>query len=102
MIVGPNGRLEFQPAELTIALDEIVEWYFDSSGHNVSCVPEHADTVRLPEGADPFASHDPGSPRQLESTGGTFENRFETAGRYVYVCIPHIDDGMHGEITVTR
>lgn len=100
VIAGPNGRLEFDPPSITVPIGTRIEWFFDSTGHNVSCVPEHSVHIQLPTGAKPFATHDPQSPRQLVPSGETYDHRFDTAGKYVYVCIPHISSGMVGEIII--
>jgi plastocyanin len=101
IVVGPENRNVFAPAELTVSTGDTVEWYFASPGHNVSAVPEHAPRVSLPDGADPFASYGAdGDPNELESQGATYSHTFETPGEYTYVCIPHVRLGMVATITV--
>jgi plastocyanin len=101
IVVGPENRNVFAPAELTVSAGDTVEWYFASPGHNVAAVPEHAPRVSLPEGADPFASYGAdGDPNELESQGATYTHTFETSGEYTYVCIPHVRLGMVGTVTV--
>lgn len=102
VIAGPEGRDVFEPDELTVPVGETVTWGFASSGHNVSCRPEHSDVVTLPDIAEPFASYSSG-----ESPGGTYvpqgetyEHTFEVGGVYVYLCIPHVNRGMVGTIHV--
>lgn len=100
VVVGPDGRSEFAPAEVTVESGERLTWYFDSQGHNVSCIPAETDAASLPDGADAFGSHPDGEPMTLDAKGETYERTFSTPGRYVYVCVPHVADGMVGEVVV--
>lgn len=101
VVVGPDGRLVFEPEELTVQVDETVSWYFDSAGHNVSARPDDSELARLPDGAAPFSSYDAdGSAMSLVSPGETYEHRFEVPGEYEYVCVPHVAAGMIGRVTV--
>lgn len=99
VVAGPNARLEFDPEELTVAVGETVTWYFDSNGHNVSCVPGDSDTVALPDDADPFSSYPEGDAHRTISRGETFSYTLETLGSYTYVCTPH-DPTMQGTLHV--
>jgi plastocyanin len=56
--VGPGGSLQFQPSNTAISAGDVVEWVFDSGGHNVSGHPEAHPDVSLPAGAASFASYD--------------------------------------------
>jgi len=102
VIVAPDNEYIFAPDEVTVSVGETVRWGFANSGHNLSCRPEDADAVVLPDGAEPFASfgadQDPGA--SLVPRGETYEHTFEVAGQYTYVCIPHVDNGMVGTIYV--
>lgn len=102
VVAGPEGRLAFEPADLTVPVGATVTWGFEGGGHNVSCRPGDSDEVRLPGGADPFASYGSNEPPEgtLVPRGGTFEQSLDVAGRYRYVCIPHDDQGMSGTIDV--
>lgn len=101
VIAGPEGRFVFEPAELSVTVGETVRWGFASSGHNVCCRPDDSDEVELPESAEPFASYGrEESPRSLVPQGETYEHTFDVAGKYVYVCIPHVSRGMVGIIHV--
>jgi len=102
VIVAPDDELVFDPAELSVSAGETVRWGFANAGHNLSCRPEDADGVELPDGAEPFASYGPEQDPDvtLVSRGGTHEHTFEVAGQYTYVCIPHADAGMVGTINV--
>ncbi|WP_349367775.1 plastocyanin/azurin family copper-binding protein [Salinarimonas sp.] len=91
------GDLRYDPERVTITVGETIEWRNSSQVvHTVTADPEKAaldDSVRLPEGAEPFGSGD------LEP-GDTFRRTFETPGRYTYFCIPHERADMIGEIVV--
>ncbi len=102
IVAGPDGDDRFDPPQLTVSPGETVEWGFASSGHNVSCRPEDSSTIQLPDGANPFASFDPdASPfSSYVAQGETFSERLDRAGRYVYVCVPHVNRGMIGSIEV--
>lgn len=102
VVAGPDGRFVFDPAELTVTVGETVTWGFASSGHNICCRPAHSDEVELPDDAEPFTSYDPDeSPQQsVVPQGEIYEHTFEVAGKFVYVCIPHVTQGMIGTIHV--
>ena len=102
MIAGADGELAFEPDEVTVSVGETVRWGFAEGGHNLSCRPDDADPVAVPDDAEPFASYgpeqDPGV--TFVSRGETYEHTFATAGEYTYVCIPHADAGMVGTVYV--
>jgi plastocyanin len=102
VIAGPNGRFVFEPDELTVSIGDSVRWGFASSGHNVSGRPTHSDHVVLPESADPFASCEDGAATlgSHVEQGETYEHAFDVVGMYVYVCVPHVSQGMAGTIRV--
>lgn len=102
VIAGPDGRNVFEPGELTVPVGETVTWGFPIGGHNVCCRPDDSDEVALPDGVEPYASYGPDeSPeRSVVPRGETYEHTFEVPGTYVYVCIPHVSQGMVGTIHV--
>lgn len=101
VLAGPDGDDVFEPAAVPISAGETVRWGFASSGHNVCCRPAQSDRVELPDEADPFASYGSDeSPRSPVPQGETYERAFDVAGKYVYVCIPHVTRGMVGTIRV--
>jgi len=102
VLAGPDRRLTFEPADLTVAAGETVRWGFESGGHNVCGRPSDTRTASLPEAGTPFASYAPDeSPaRRLVPRGETYEHTFETPGEFVYVCYPHRQSGMRGSVRV--
>jgi len=102
--VGPGGSLRFDPETLAVSQGDVVEWVFDTGGHSVSGHPDANDGVSLPAGAEPFASYDTSDGDvdhfSLREAGDSYRHRFEVAGDYTYVCVPHAASGMIGRITV--
>lgn len=90
VVVGPSGRLRFEPESVTVSAGDTVLWRWDSSGHNVS-----PNQDSLPEGAS-WTGKDDGT----FSAGTTYAHTFDTAGQYDYVCTPHQSAGMVGSVTV--
>lgn len=99
---GPNGNPVFDPESIEISVGETVTWTFESQGHNVSAKPEASSEVTIPDGATPFASYEGDKTYELVSKGETYSHTFETAGTYTYVCVPHINVGMVGDVIVTE
>ena len=101
--VGPSDRtLRFVPEEVEIAVGDTVRWTAESPGHNVSCKPEVDRRVELPDGAEPFASYEGTRSFSIMEVGSTFEHTFTVPGTYVYVCVPHVDQGMIARVVVTE
>lgn len=102
VIAGPETDVVFEPAEVTVTTGDVVTWGFASAGHNVSCRPSDSTMVELPEAAASFASYGP-EDSPIGTTvprGETYEYTFKESGKYVYVCIPHLDRGMVGTVRV--
>lgn len=99
VIAGPDSRLVFEPEEVTVSTGDTLTWYFESSGHNISCVPDHVEAAALPAGAVPFSSYEGDAMHRTVQRGETFSHTFETAGRHQYVCVPHVSS-MTGEVHV--
>jgi plastocyanin len=97
---GPEGRLRFDPDTVEIAVGDTVRWTFESAGHNVTTKPGASTKVRVPEGAEPFASYEDDQHYAINEVGSTFEHTFTVPGEYVYVCAPHEDQGMVGTVLV--
>jgi hypothetical protein len=74
---------EFAPQEIEIAPGETVTWDFRGDGHTTTAVRGQAD----------YWSSGP------TAAGAEFSHRFNTPGRFQYVCIPH-RSFMKGTITV--
>jgi plastocyanin len=73
--------IAFNPAEVTVGVGDTVTWTNnDSVGHDVT--------------ADSFSSGEPGG----MSGGATFEQTFNEAGTFEYVCTVH--PGMEGTVVV--
>lgn len=102
IIAGPDGSWSFEPDEVTISVNDTVEWYFDSSNHNITSHPDAYEDNKNPDGAEPFTSYE-GNDHMggLVPAGETFEHTFEVSGEYVYCCTPHIPQ-MVGTIYVER
>ncbi len=98
VVAGPDGAWRFEPREVHVYVGGTVEWYFDSPGHNVSAHPDDDSLVRIPDGAEPFRSFEPGESR-ANDPDTTFSHTFQVAGEYVYVCTPHVPQ-MRGTVVV--
>lgn len=95
--VTMTDELRFKPRKITIHAGTVVRWVNSShETHTVTDDPNIAsdpNDVSRPDGAPLFNS---GRIRP----GGTFEHSFGVPGVYKYICEPHEDLGMKGEITV--
>jgi plastocyanin len=90
----------FMPEKITIKVGQTVEWVNDDTTmpHEVTTDPNVASdpsNVSIPEGAEPFDS-------RLITSGKSFRRQFTIPGLYRYACPPHENDGMVGEVTVTK
>ena len=100
--VGPDLRLRFDPETVEISVGDTVRWTFESEGHNVSSKPGGSEKVQNPPDAEPFASYEGDDHFSLEEPGTTYEHTFTVPGEYVYVCVPHADQGMIGTVIVNE
>jgi len=97
IIVRMTEGLRFKPARVTIHAGDTVEWK-NTSGvpHTVTAdarrAPEGTKVV-LPFGAKPFDSGN-------IKPGGSYRHTFTVPGTYKYICIPHAELGMTGEVIV--
>jgi plastocyanin len=89
---------KFLPAKVTIRAGQTVEWISEDPGnqHYISTDPgqvKDRSLVQVPKDAKPFTSPsiDPGK---------RFRYRFTVPGTYKYVCPPHEENNMIGEIVV--
>jgi len=76
----------FDPGTITVKVGETVKWNWSEGTHNVvsgtNCTPDAK-----------FSSGDP-------VEGGTFEQKFDTAGTFEYFCSVHCSAGMVGKVIV--
>ena len=97
VVVTMTNALVYEPAELRIRAGQTVLWRNTSQiAHTVTADPERAaaeESVRLPNGAEPFDSGD-------MAPGAEFSRTFTVAGAYTYFCVPHELAGMVGTLTV--
>jgi plastocyanin len=100
VVVKMTPERKFIPEKITIKVGQTVEWVNDDKAmtHEVTTDPDIASdpsNVSIPEGAQPFDSH-------LIPTGKSFRHQFTVPGPYRYACPPHENEGMLGEVTVTK
>jgi plastocyanin len=100
VIVKMTEEHKFMPEKLTIKVGQTVEWVNEDKAmpHEVTTDPNVASdpsNVSVPEGAQVFDSH-------LIVSGKSFRRQFTVPGLYRYACPPHENDGMLGEVTVTK
>jgi plastocyanin len=101
VVVKMTTEHKFVPENLTIKVGQTVEWVNEDKTampHEVTTDPDIAvdpSHVSAPEGVAPFDSH-------LITSGKSWRHQFTVAGVYRYACPPHENDGMLGEVTVTK
>ena len=97
VIVRLTDGLRFKPARVVVHAGDTVEWQNKSSlAHTVTADARRAaegKEVVLPTGAAPFDSGE-------IAVGGTYRHTFTVPGTYKYICVPHADLGMIGEVSV--
>jgi plastocyanin len=97
IIVRMTDGLRFKPARLVVHAGDTVEWMNTSSlVHTVTADARRAakgDEVVLPPGAAPFDSG-------KIKPGGSYRHTFTVPGTYKYICVPHAELGMTGEVIV--
>lgn len=100
VVVKMTPERTFMPEKITIKAGQTVEWVNDDTAmtHEVTTDPNIASDpgdVSIPEGATPFDS-------RLITSGKSFRHQFTVPGLYRYACPPHENDGMLGEVTVSK
>jgi plastocyanin len=100
VVVNMTPERKFMPEKITIKVGQTVEWVNDDKAmpHEVTTDPNVAadpSNVSIPEGAESFDS-------RLITSGKSFRHQFTVPGLYRYACPPHENDGMLGEVTVTK
>jgi len=103
--VEMTDEFEFEPASITVGVDETVTWENAGSvGHTVTAyrdgIPEDAGYFASGGFDSEDAARDSLDDGLIES-GETYEYTFETAGEHEYFCIPHEGSGMTGIVRVT-
>ena len=95
--VEMSDKMTFIPNRLTIRVGTSVSWRNTSDFiHTATADPRKVQNpalVTLPSAAAPWDSG-------TLSRGQTWEHRFDIAGTYRYVCVPHELGGMVGTIIV--
>lgn len=95
--VEMTNQLTFTPDTVVIRAGETVEFRNSSAlVHTVTGDPSRAsleESVRLPEGAEPFHSG------RLKP-GADFSHTFEAPGTYRYFCVPHEGAKMRATVIV--
>lgn len=96
-VVAMTEGPDFAPNEVTIHVGDTVLWRNVSRfAHTVTFDPAHAeqaDAVKLPPGVAPFDSG------RIEP-GDSYWHSFTVPGTYYYVCVPHEEFGMVGNVEV--
>jgi plastocyanin len=100
IVVKMTPERTFMPEKITIKAGQTVEWVNDDKEmpHEVTTDPNVASDpsdVSIPEGAAPFDS-------RLITGGKSFRHQFTVLGLYRFACPPHENDGMLGEVTVSK
>jgi plastocyanin len=100
VVVKMTAEHMFAPEKITIGVGQTVEWVNDDKDmpHEITTDPDVAvdpSHVSVPEGVAPFDS-------RLITSGKSFRHQFAVPGLYRYACPPHENDGMLGEVTVTK
>jgi plastocyanin len=97
VIVRMTDGLRFKPARVVIHAGDTVEWKNTSTAaHTVTADARRAaegKEVVLPAGAAPFDSG-------TVTPGSSYRHTFTVPGTYKYICVPHADLGMIGEVSV--
>jgi plastocyanin len=88
--VASAGSMSFSPATVHVRAGDAVRWIFDASGHTVTsldgtfCFPDDRDCAR----------------GVLGQAGDTYTHTFPSKGTFHYFCIPHLIEGMEGDVVV--
>lgn len=99
--VKMTAQLRFDPPQTTVKVGDAVTWVNDSPlPHTATGDPDqnpvnksHPEYVQLPRDAAPWGS-------KLLSQGERYTHTFAVAGKYAYICVPHVLSGMRGAILV--
>jgi len=95
--VDMNDQLTFVPKQIEVSVSEEVTWRnVGKVGHTVTADKSKAadpSLVSIPAGTGPWDSG-------FVMEGQSFSRRFDEAGTYQYICIPHEGAGMVGTVVV--
>lgn len=101
-MLGDEKGYRFEPVDLTIKAGDGVRWTFVSGGpHNVAFQNVAADAKGQLSANMPNQLSDLSSPMLLNANE-KYEVSFAgvKAGKYDYVCTPHLANNMRGSVTV--
>lgn len=101
-MVGDEKGYRFEPADITIKAGDGIKWVMVSGGpHNVQFQNIAADVKTQLSANMPNQLSDLSSP-MLINPNETYEISFANvkAGKYEYVCTPHLANNMRGSVTV--
>ena len=90
VLVGPGDEFVYSPGTeepLEIDPGDTVAWIWESDAHNVN-------PTEIPDDSA-WEGH-----LDLEDAGFEYEYTFDVEGSYHYVCDPHVDQGMVGDLLV--
>lgn len=91
VVVGSDGELVFEPAEITIAPGTTLHFVWEGDNHNIVVDEQPHDATW--EGT-------PGPRDELFQAGFEYSHTFEVEGTYEYYCLPHRSAGMVGSVLV--
>ncbi len=93
-----GAHVGFDPVGLFVHPGTIVRWIVEADVHTTTAYhpANDAHPLRIPEGAEPWASD------YLVNPGDSFEVKLSVEGVYDYFCAPHELAGMVGRIIVGR
>lgn len=101
-MLGDEKGYRFEPVDITIKAGDGIRWTFVSGGpHNVAFQNVAADAKGQLSANMPNQLTDLSSPMFLNA-GEKYEVSFAgvKAGKYDYVCTPHLANNMRGSVTV--
>lgn len=94
-MVSENGEFYFDPIGVRVDPGTTVRFILENDVHNsVAYHPDNDRPLRIPEGAEPWASP------VFTEPGASFEVTLTEEGVYDYFCLPHEMMGMVGRIVV--
>ena len=101
-MVGDEKGYRFEPADITIKAGDGIKWVFVSGGpHNVAFQNVSGSAKTKLSANMPNQISDLSSPMLLNA-GESYQVSFAgvPAGKYDYICTPHIANNMKGSVTV--